>query len=319
MFFFSSSHPLPQVPPDLAKLDLRQNESLTFSLPDERTLGYATYGSSHSSDPVIFLFHGMPGSRICGRGWNKLCKQIGARLITIDRPGCGLSTFADRRLIDWPSDVTALADHLNIPRFSIIGASAGGPFALACARFIPSNRLRGTTVVCGIGPLDAIVSSLPLPTALNGFAKWVVGFVARYLVLPSILSPYQTHDPAQLKRTLENQCVTPEEKALIHDYESETNLDDAVLQFLEAFRKGPQGCKLDGKILTSGWGFDLKEVDASKVVLIHGDQDAIAPLKYAEWIDGRLGGGRLQVMKGMTHFTIWKEGEEEIFRRSAEA
>jgi pimeloyl-ACP methyl ester carboxylesterase len=254
----------------------------------------------------------MPGSRICGRGWNTLCQRIGARLISIDRPGCALSSYSDRKLIEWPEDVTALADHLKIERFSVIGASGGGPFALACARFIPASRLRGTTVVCGIGPLDAIAPS--------GWMKWIIGLIARCVVLPRILPPYQTRDPAQLKRVLEDQCVTKEEKAVMYDREKEGNLDDAVLQFLEAFKQGPEGCRLDGKILTSDWNFDLANVkDKEKVWLVHGDQDAIAPLKYAEWIDQRLGGGRLKVLRGMTHSTIWKEGEEETFRQSAAA
>jgi hypothetical protein len=52
---------------------------------------------------------------------------------------------------------------------------------------------------------------------------------------------------------------------------------------------------------------------------VHGDQDAQAPLKVAQWIDERLGGGRLKILEGKTHFTIWKEHSEEIFRQSAEA
>jgi pimeloyl-ACP methyl ester carboxylesterase len=212
-------------------------------------------------------------------------------------------------LTEWPKDVVALADHLGIRKFSVIGASAGGPFALACARFIPASRLRGTTIVCGIGPLDAIAGW--------GWVKWIIGVAARYFVLPRILAPYRTRDPARLKRVLEDQCTTPEEKAVIHE-KREGDMDDAVVQFLEAFRQGSRGSELDGKILTSDWGFDIGDIeDKDKVWLVHGDQDAVAPLKYAEWIDERLGSGRLTVLRGMTHSTIWKEGEEEIFRQSA--
>lgn len=231
----------------------------------------------------------------------------------MDRPGYGLSTPCTRRLIDWPSDVLALADHLGIERFSVVGGSAGGPFALACARFIPPSRLRGTIVVCGIGPLDAIV-----PVGWR-WAKWLVGLVARFIVLPRVLAPYLNQDAQGLKRVLEDQCVTEEEKAFIHQEAKEGDLDDAVVQFLEAFKQGDGGAMLDGEILTSDWGFDAGEIeDKEKVWLVHGDQDSIAPLKYAEWIDERLGGGRLKVLKGMTHSTIWKEGEEEIFSQSAE-
>ena len=310
----------PSSPPDPAKLILRAEECQTLTLPDARKLGFATYGSTAPSDPVIFLFHGLPGCRIVGRSWNKLCKEIGARLITIDRPGCGLSTLANRGLVEWPEDVVSLADHLGIRRFSVIGASGGGPFALACPRFIPKERLRGTTVICGIGPLDAYMDTVPyLSWRLMGITPWFLKLVARYLVLPSLVRPYCTKDPSRLKRVLEDQCKTPEEKALINDTESDTNLDDVVAGLLEAFKDGMGGCMQDGTVLASDWGFDLKDVDNEKVWMVHGDQDIQAPVKVAQWIDERLGGGRLRVLEGKTHFTIWKDHSEEMFRQSAEA
>ncbi|KAF3007785.1 hypothetical protein E8E13_010330 [Curvularia kusanoi] len=315
MWPFTSSSPLPpRVPPSPSKLKLRPNESLTYTLPSHRNLGYAIYGSISPSSRVVFLFHGMPGSRICGRSWNTLCHRLDARLICIDRPGYGLSTYSPRNLIDWPSDVLSLADHLHIDKFSVIGASGGGPFALACARFIPKTRLRGTTVVCGIGPLDAIV-----PFGWR-WARWLVGMIARYLVLPRVLAPYLNKDAQGLKRVLEDQCVTDEEKSFIYQDAKEGDLDDAVVQFLEGFKQGDGGARLDGEILTSSWGFDVGEMEnRDNVWLLHGDQDRIAPLGYAQWIDKRLGGGRLRVLRGMTHSTIWKEGEEEIFLQSINA
>ncbi|KAF2805422.1 alpha/beta-hydrolase [Mytilinidion resinicola] len=319
MFGFFESAP-PSSPPDPAKLILQPNECQSLTLPDTRNLGFATYGSTTPSDPVIFLFHGLPGCRLVGRSWDKLCQRIGARLITIDRPGCGLSTLADRGLTDWPDDVVSLADHLGIKRFSVLGASGGGPFALACARFIPKERLRGTIVVCGIGPIEALLDAVPfLSWRLMGLTKWFLKVAARYLVLPSLMRPYRTGDPSRLKRVLEDQATTPEEKAQFNDESSDTNLDDAVAGLLEAFKQGTGGCYQDGTVLVRDWGFDLKNVDSEKVWMVHGDQDAQAPVKVAQWIDERLGGGRLRVLEGETHFTIWKNHSEEIFRQSAEA
>ncbi|RYN66194.1 hypothetical protein AA0117_g11876 [Alternaria alternata] len=311
----------PSSPPNPAKLQLRPNECQVLSLPDGCTLGFATYGSTDPSHPVIFLFHGLPGCRLVGRSWDKLCRDIGARLITIDRPGCGDSTLADRRLIDWPSDIVSLADYLNIDRFSVLGASGGGPYALACARFIPKERLRATTVVCGIGPIEALVDFAPyLPWHARDITLWLLRQGALHVFLPHVLiRPYLTRDPSRLKRVLEDQAKTEEEKEQFRDEKGETNLDDVVASLLEAFKQGSGGCMHDGAVLTEDWGFDLKDVDNERVWLIHGDQDAQAPLKGAQWIDERLGGGKLKILKGKTHFTIWKEHSEEIFRQSAEA
>jgi pimeloyl-ACP methyl ester carboxylesterase len=320
MFGFSDSPP-PSSPPDPSKLTLRPEECQTLTLSDTRKLGFATYGSTSTSHPVVFLFHGLPGCRIVGRSFDKVCKKIGARLITIDRPGCGLSTLADRGLTEWPKDVVSLADHLGIERFSVFGASGGGPYALACARYIPKERLRSTTVACGIGPIEALLDTTPyLSWRLGGFTPWSLKIAARYLVLPALVRPYLTKDPSRLKRVLEDQAKTPEEKEQFSkDTDGGTNLDDVVASLLETFKQGLGGVMQDGAVLARDWGFDLSDVDAEKIWLIHGDQDAQAPAKVAQWIDERLGGGKLRLLEGKTHFTIWKEHTEEMFRQSAEA
>ncbi|OAL45740.1 alpha/beta-hydrolase [Pyrenochaeta sp. DS3sAY3a] len=317
--FGLSQTKLPSSAPDPAKLKLRPEECQSLTLSDNRKLGFATYGSTALSDPVVFLFHGMPGCRIVGRSWDTMCKEIGARVITIDRPGCGLSTLADRNLIDWPNDVVSVADHLGVQRFSVLGASGGGPYALACARFIPPERLRGTTVVCGIGPIDAYLDTIPfLSWRLFGFTKWIVKFAARYFVLPSLVRPYRIQDPSRLKRVLEDQCVTPEEKEQIKtNAGKDGDLDDAVAGLLETFRQGDGGVMQDGTVLCRDWGFDLKNIDREKVWMVHGDQDAQAPVQVAKWINERLGGARLRVLEGKTHFTIWKDHSREIFEQSA--
>ncbi|KAL6707729.1 hypothetical protein ACN47E_003850 [Coniothyrium glycines] len=304
-------------PPDPAKLELSPSERQTLTLLDGRAIGYAEYGSSKISDPAIFLFHGLPGCRLVGRSWDKLCKKIGARLITIDRPGCGLSSLADRRLVDWPDDVVRVADHLKIEKFSAVGASGGGPYALACARFIPRERLRSTTVVCGIGHIDSVFERY-CPWRLFGLTQWLLGLATRYIFLPFVLvRPYLTKDPVRLKKVIVDQCKTDEEKSQLNDPDRDTNLDDGIAALLETFRQGSGGVYQDGHVLATDWGFDLANVESERVRLLHGDQDVQAPLWMAQWIDQRLGGGRLRVLEGQTHFTIWKKHEEEIFRASA--
>jgi pimeloyl-ACP methyl ester carboxylesterase len=71
----------------------------------------------------------------------------GVRLIMPDRPGIGRSDpLEGRTLADWPKDVEALADALQISSFAVVGVSAGGPYAAACAALIP-GRLSGVALV----------------------------------------------------------------------------------------------------------------------------------------------------------------------------
>lgn len=121
----------------------------TVALRDGRQLAYTEWGTTAGS-PVLY-FHGTPGSRL----WcpdEKATIEADVRLIIPDRPGIGRSDPKERRrLADWPADVLELANALGISSFAVIGVSAGGPYAAACAALIPS---RLTDV--------AIVSSRPL-------------------------------------------------------------------------------------------------------------------------------------------------------------
>ncbi len=107
-----------------------------LQLRDGRVLGYAEYGNPNGKP--VFFFHGLPGSRRQRHPDNSIARELDARIVTIDRPGYGLSDFQpDRRLLDWPDDVAQLADALNIDQFAAIGLSGGGPYLLSCAYMMP--------------------------------------------------------------------------------------------------------------------------------------------------------------------------------------
>ena len=124
-----------------------------LTLADGRALGWAEFG-----DPAgfpVFSFHGWPGSRFQGERFDDAGWITGVRIIAPDRPGFGLSTFQPARgITDWPADVAALADSLGVDRFAIIGASGGGPYALACAAMLP-DRLTGVAVASSLGPPES--------------------------------------------------------------------------------------------------------------------------------------------------------------------
>ena len=126
----------------------------TMLLADGRTLAFSEWGDL-GGKPVVLL-HGMPGSRL-------MCPDIdatsaaGVRLITIDRPGYGLSDpRPDRTRLNWVDDYVELIDHLELPPCPIVGWSGGGPYALACAYRladrVPSIGLAGSPGLTGEVP-----------------------------------------------------------------------------------------------------------------------------------------------------------------------
>jgi pimeloyl-ACP methyl ester carboxylesterase len=136
-------------------------------LPDGRGVGYADWGDPDGR-PVLF-FHGTPASR--------LAVECGVRLLSLDRPGIGLSDPAPgRSLLDWARDVDAFADALGLDRFAIAGWSGGGPYVLACA-YALSDRLTDAAVLSGCGPLD------------SGFARRSSAMFDRTLLALSLRAP----------------------------------------------------------------------------------------------------------------------------------
>ena len=109
-------------------------QTRTLQLPDGRQLTYTEHGPK-GGVPLIYN-HGFTSSR---REYEALAPLVeaaglGVRVIAVDRPGIGGSTFdPDRTIGGWAEDVAFLVDHLGIGRFSVMGVSGGGPYALSVA------------------------------------------------------------------------------------------------------------------------------------------------------------------------------------------
>ena len=116
--------------------DRRLHQQIT--LAHGRTLGFAEYGEPEGT-PVLF-FPGTPSGRLFQHPDESIAASLGARGITVDRPGYGLSDFQrSRTLLNWPDDVEELADALGFDRFPVAGISGGTPYVAACALKIPER------------------------------------------------------------------------------------------------------------------------------------------------------------------------------------
>lgn len=65
--------------------------------------------------------HGLPGSRIEAATYHDLGLELGARIISIDRPGIGWSDWLPgRKLLDFPKDVECLTKHLGLEEYAVM-------------------------------------------------------------------------------------------------------------------------------------------------------------------------------------------------------
>jgi pimeloyl-ACP methyl ester carboxylesterase len=142
-------------------------DGCVIRLDDGRRLGFVEYGEP--SGPALLYFHGHPGSRLEARFLADAAGRAGLRLISLDRPGLGLSDYQPRRrLRDWSDDVAQIIDRLGLQRVAIIGYSAGAPYALDCAYRL-TGRVTACAVVSGAGEVDPLIrmlaSWMPWPPA----------------------------------------------------------------------------------------------------------------------------------------------------------
>ena len=115
-------------------------------LVDGRTLVYT--GLGEPVGPVVMYFHGAPASGLDLVWYDDQFVRAGIRVVSADRPGYGRSSPQPGRMREWPVDVAALAGHLGVGQFVVIGLSAGGLYAVACAALLP-GRVAGP--VCSTG------------------------------------------------------------------------------------------------------------------------------------------------------------------------
>ena len=126
----------------------------TFQLADGRTLAYARYGAANAQ-PVLY-FHGTPSSRlepevmtIYNQPIETLLHQHNLQLISVDRPGIGLSSFhAERSLDSFADDAAALLRSLHIEKCTLLCWSGGGPYGLAMAHHYTSV-IKGVYIIAG--------------------------------------------------------------------------------------------------------------------------------------------------------------------------
>ena len=115
-------------------------ETKIQKLKDGRDLAYAEYGNAKGIP--VFYAHGAPGSHLEGQFFHEAAVKYGFRFIATDRPGMGGSTYLENRtLLDYPADISELADVLDIDKFGVMGWSGGGAHTTVCGYAIPKRLL----------------------------------------------------------------------------------------------------------------------------------------------------------------------------------
>jgi pimeloyl-ACP methyl ester carboxylesterase len=285
----------------------------------ERKLAVETWGDPRGYP--VFLLHGTPGSRLGPKPRTFVLHQLGIRLIAYDRPGYGDSSrHAGRRVSDAAADVAAIAEALDLDRYSVVGRSGGGPCALACAALNP-----------GVASAAALVTIAP-PDAEG--LDWLVGMadsnVATYTALDAMLRRRRAdgplldtlvaqlasnanavrRDPGSLLSVLHEDMPTVD-RQVVEDAGMRRLL---LLNYLSAFERSepsegygaespPEAGWLDDLVsFRTPWGFRPEDISGVPVLLWHGEHDVFSPVAHFTWLAGRIPEASAVLHPGVAHF-----------------
>ncbi len=273
-------------------------------LKDGRFLGYAEYGDG-TGRPVLY-FPGTPSSRLLHPPEGPTA-SLGARLIVVERPGFGHSDFQKgRQLLDWPKDVSEFADVLGIDRFPVVGISAGGPYAAACAYKIP-ERVTKAAIVSGVGPTDVAASMHEMPrirragASVARNAPWLLRAILWLVANPN-------RNPEQFFRIMAS-GNSPVDQEILSRPDIKMMLMD---NYREATRAGMRGFARDAIILSNPWGFRFEEISIP-VYLWHGEEDANVSISAARYAAHKIPDCRATFLPGKGHW-LHREHWEQILR-----
>lgn len=276
-----------------------------LTLSDGRKLSYVEFGEKNGHP--VFYFHGTPAScyeaLIAGK---EMLARFNLRIIAPNRPGVGQSDFQKNRgFSDWPKDVTALADHLGIRKFSIIGNSGGGGYALACAAKIP-ERLLSAAIVSGAWQMNSTIARRTLKKPFSIF--WTIADRFSFL-MPFMLAFMRLSVKKPGKKALK---ITAE---FMPDADSEAlQQKDHAEMLAVALKEGLssiKGAAWDIKLYVYRMDFNLNEI-SFPITFFHGEKDKNVPFILANSMIHRVKNSKLIAYLDEGHLSTFSNHFPEI-------
>jgi len=277
-------------------------------LNDGRVLEYWD-GGDPAGRPLIY-HPGTPVTRVLGRWAHDAAREVGVRLVAINRPGYGGSTRVDGRpsLLAVGRDTVALAKQLHIGDFAVVGASGGGPFAVATA-VASGGAVRVLGVVGGVGPWALIDDASANP---EDRACLTLLDAADFPGARACLEATVEHDVSAME--FFEAIAAGDPSAVLNDPDYRALWEACSSDVLA----NPGGYVDDNIAWGGAWDVDPDQV-AAPTVLWYGTEDTRCSHDgHGRWYADRIAGAELVVLPGAAHFEVidghWPEVFGELMR-----
>ncbi|SFB11900.1 MULTISPECIES: alpha/beta fold hydrolase [unclassified Bacillus (in: firmicutes)] len=290
--------------------------SYTIKLKDGRNIGVIEYGDKNGI-PVMF-FHGTPGSRLMFLDDDETSMRVGIRLISLDRPGFGISDpKPNRTVLDWTEDIKEIADHLDLEKFSVIGVSGGGAYAAACAHQLP-DRLHSAALIASIAPFEngkppkSMMRANKISFFLNKKAPWLMkmGYRAHKKML-------ETKPEKYMEDTRKgNKHLSEWDRQFL---QTDEQIKTIMMHLGEAFRISVDECVNEPVLLSNPWGFSVSDIKVP-VDIWHGEGDTMAPFVETKKFAAAFPNSETHFVPKAGHFLsddekVWEEILNTITKR----
>jgi len=241
-------------------------------------LAFCEWGAPDGA--AVFYLHGIPGSRYL-RHVGSVYGDARLRVITYDRPGYGLSDRVPARTVaDTAADVAAIADHLGIPKFSVVGVSAGGVHAFAAAAGLP-DRVHRCVGIKALAPYRG--------EGLDFFEGMDDDGASTFRAVARGDSSALAEDAAETSAWVESDLAGISATGPVADM--------LKAAFREAFKQGLGGHMDDVAAHVRRHGYVIESV-TTPTLLLAARQDQQVPPGHARWLADHLPHAELTWMDG---------------------
>jgi pimeloyl-ACP methyl ester carboxylesterase len=270
---------------------------IDVALPDGRMLHAFDVEPEGETVLTLAWHHGSPQTGAPLPPVLEAAASRGIRVFSYARPAYGGSTARPGRdVASAATDVAAVADALGIERFAAMGASGGGPHALAGAAHDP-ERVIGVVTLAGIAPFTSAFDWFDGMASPDGIRSAFDGRAAR-----AAFEETARFDP--------NQFVAADYAALDGPWSS---LGEDVGR---SGAWGADGLIDDDVAFASPWGFGLQDVRAP-VLVVQGGLDRVVPHAHGAWLARSLPDAELWLRPDDGHVSVLNAVPEAMDRLRA--